>query len=181
MEIRRACPGDYAEVIDLQATNFLFNLAAEDREGGFLSAQFTLPQFVAMADDLGVLVAKDADHVVGYVCAHRIDLPRLPPLVDAMVRCCRAASYQGALLAHARLFVYGPVCIARAHRGRGVLRELYRAVLAEMAGRFEVGVTLVSDDNPHSLQAHVEGLGMDDVARFEHGGRLYHLLAFAVR
>jgi Acetyltransferase (GNAT) family len=181
MEIRRASPGDYAEVIDLQAANFLFNLAAEDREGGFLSAQFTLPQFVAMADDLGVLVAKDADHVVGYVCAHRIDLPRLPPLVDAMVRCCRAASYRGALLAHARLFVYGPVCIARAHRGRGVLRELYRAVLAEMAGRFEVGVTLVSDDNPHSLQAHVEGLGMDDVARFEHGGRLYHLLAFAVR
>jgi hypothetical protein len=54
-------------------------------------------------------------------------------------------------------------------------------LLAEMAGEFEVGVTLVSDDNPHSLQAHIDGLGMDDVARFEHGGRQYHLLAFAVR
>lgn len=53
-------------------------------------------------------------------------------------------------------------------------------MLAEMAGEFEVGVTLVSDDNPHSLQAHIDGLGMDDVARFEHGGRQYHLLAFAV-
>lgn len=180
MEIRRASSGDYAEIIELQTANFLANLTAEDREGGFLSAQFTLPQVVAMADDLGVLVARDADHVVGYVCVHRTNLARLPPLVEAMVRFCRAASYRGTLLAQARLFVYGPVCIARAHRGRGVLRQLYRAVLGEMAGKFEVGVTLVSDDNPHSLHAHVDGLGMHNVARFEHGGRMYHLLAFAV-
>lgn len=181
MEIRRASPGDYAGIIELQAANFLAKLTVEEREGGFLSAQFTLPQLVAMANDLGVLVARDADRVVGYVCAHRKDLAPVPPVVEAMVRCCRTASYRGTLLAHARLFAYGPVCIARAHRGRGLLRRLYGAVVAEVTGRFEFGVTLVSQDNRHSLHAHVDGLGMDDVARFEHGGRQYHLLAFAVR
>ena len=83
MEIRRASPGDYAGIIELQAANFLANLTVEEREGGFLSAQFTLSQIVAMADDLGILVARDGNRMAGYLCAHRADLAPLPPVVEA--------------------------------------------------------------------------------------------------
>ena len=181
MEIRRAAPEDYAGILELQAANYLGNLTARERDGGFLSAEFTLPQIAAMAEDLGIVVARDANRIVGYLCAHRADVAPLPTVVEAMLRCCRTAAYRGRTLADARLFVYGPVCLSPSHRGRGVLRALLAALMACVAGRFEYAVTLVADNNPHSLRAHTAGLGMDDVAQFDHGGQSYHLLAFNVR
>jgi hypothetical protein len=47
-----------------------------------------------------------------------------------------------------------------------------------LAGLFEVGVALVSRDNPHSLQAHVLGLGMTEVGGFEVNGNRYATVAF---
>lgn len=179
MEIRRATPEDYAGILELQSANYLENLTEREREQGFLSAQFTQSQIAAMAGDLGIMVARDRGRVAGYACSHRLDLAPQPPLIEAMVRCCATASYQAKPLAGRRLFAYGPVCIARAQRGRGLLQGLYCALLAELAGRFEAGVTLVAENNPHSLHAHVDGLGMVKVGQFEHGGRGYHLLAFA--
>jgi hypothetical protein len=61
-----------------------------------------------------------------------------------------------------------------------VLRALYRALVSGLAGRFDYGVTLVAEENPHSLRAHTQGLGMNDVARFEHDSRSYHVLAFSL-
>lgn len=181
MEIRRATPEDHAGILELQAANYLGNLAAAQRRSGFLSAEFTPAQVAAMAEDLGIVVASEDDRIVGYLCLQRADQSPLPAVVETMVRCCRTASYRGTTLAQARLFVYGPVCIDRSHRGRGLLRGLYGAVRTGVAGRFEFGVTLVSQDNPHSLRAHVHGLGMVEAARFEHGGGSYHLLVFDCR
>lgn len=74
---------------------------------------------------------------------------------------------------------FGPVCIDRPHRRRGLLRGLYEALKNEIAGQFEVGVAFVARDNSHSLQAHVAGLGMTDVGDFEVKGKIYAILAFS--
>ena len=50
----------------------------------------------------------------------------------------------------------------------------------EVAGRFEVGVAFVARNNPHSLKAHVAGLGMAEVGEFEVKGSVYVILAFKV-
>ena len=84
-------------------------------------------------------------------------------------------------LADARLFVYGPVCLSRSHRGRGVLRQLFGVLRDRLTRRFEYAVTLVAADNSHSLRAHTAGLGMDEITQFDHGGQRYHLLAIDVR
>jgi hypothetical protein len=180
VEISRANPGDYAGILRLQAANYSGNLTAQERAGGFLSAQFTPAQIATMAEDLGIMVAREAGVLAGYLCAHRADLAPLPPVVAEMLRCCRSARCGSRVLGETRLFVYGPVCIARAARGAGVLRALYSALLAQATGLFDYGVTLVAEENPHSLRAHTLGLGMHDLARFEHAGRRYHLLAFDV-
>jgi hypothetical protein len=181
MDIGRAAPRDYDGILELQAANYRPNLTAQERERGFLSAQFTREQLAAIADDLAILVARDDGRVVAYVCAHRPELAPVPPLIESMLACARAASYRGRALARARFFLYGPVCIDRACRGRGLLRRLYTTLRAEAAADFELGVTLVSADNPHSLRAHIVGLGMDEVGAFEHGRGAFHLLAFDCR
>jgi hypothetical protein len=61
-----------------------------------------------------------------------------------------------------------------------LLRGLYEAQRRDLAGRFDLGVAFVSRDNPHSLQAHVAGLGMTEVGDFELKGNVYVILAFRV-
>ena len=181
MEIGRAGPEDYAGILALQAANYLGKLTAEERKEGFLSAEFTLSQIAAMAEDLGIMVVREDTRIVGYLCAHRVDMVPLPPVVEAMLRCCTTAAYRGRALADARLFVYGPVCLSRSHRGRGVLRQLFGVLRDRLTRRFEYAVTLVAIDNPHSLRAHTAGLGMDEITQFDHDGQRYHLLAIDVR
>ena len=66
------------------------------------------------------------------------------------------------------------------HRRRGLLRGLYDFQKKDLAGQFDVGVALVSHSNPHSMQAHVEGLGMSEAGEFEVNGNLFAILAFRI-
>jgi hypothetical protein len=73
MEICRALPADYSRICELAAANYEKNLSTTDRQKGFLSAKFSLQQVSNMARDLGIIVAKDNNRVVGFVCASRCD------------------------------------------------------------------------------------------------------------
>ncbi len=43
-----------------------------------------------------------------------------------------------------------------------------------------LGVALIARNNPHSLQAHVAGLGMAEVGDFEVNGNIFATVAFRV-
>jgi hypothetical protein len=171
---------DYAGLLALQEANLFDNLPAEARREGFLSARFSREQFALMDRDVGVLVARDAERAVGYLCASGVEFNRQFPLLAAMIERYREVSFQGRALADQETFMYGPVCVDRAHRGRGVLRGLFRALQRELSGRFDAGVGFVAEDNERSLAAHVDGLGMHDAGVFEFNGKRYRILAFAM-
>lgn len=177
---RRLTDADYPGLLALQEANLFDNLPAAARKDGFLSARFSREQFARMHADIAVVVAADAEHIAGYLCASGIEFNRQFPLLAAMIGCYNYVSFRGRLLADQKTFVYGPVCVDRAYRGCGVLRGLYRALQREVAGQFEAGVAFVAKDNTHSLAAHVNGLGMHDVGGFEFKRRLYSILAFDV-
>ncbi len=180
MNIRRATPGDYSGIFELAAACYEQNLSPAERRQGFLSAQFTSRQIADMAEDLGIIVASEEERVVGFACASRFDGEGQPPIVKTMIAEFERIHFRGRPLQEYRLFLYGPACLDPAYRGRGLLRRLYREINRGVAGKYDVGSAFVSEDNPHSLKAHVDGLGMSDVGRFAHDGRDYHILAFAV-
>lgn len=181
VEITKAAPRDYEGILDLQSRCLAANLSPEERKDGFLSAEFSLAHIAAMASDLGAVVAREKGRVVGYMCASRIDFVPRPAILDAMLRCLKGKVLDGKALIDASIFVYGPVCIDRHLRGRGLLRRMLSALGKELGGRFEFGVAFVAAGNPRSLGAHVNGLGMTIVGQFEHGGNEYHAIAFPVR
>jgi ribosomal protein S18 acetylase RimI-like enzyme len=150
IEYRRALPQDYLAIVRLNEANFIGNLAEDDRRDGFLSAVFTLEQTAAMAEDLGTTVAIVDGALAGFLCAFRKDFPHGSPVVARMIESYRRMRFEGKPLSRFNSYVYGPVCIDRAFRRRGLLRGLYEAQKKELAGQFEVGVALVSRDNPHS-------------------------------
>lgn len=181
VEIRRAGPGDTAGILRLQAANQFGNLSAEERRSGFLSAEFTAGQIERMAADVGIIVAcGPGSSILGFLCGFRCGFDHGSPVVARMIEQFDRLEYEGRPLAACRPFIYGPVCIDRAQRGRGLLRALYEALKRDAAGRFGVGVAFVARNNPHSLAAHVEGLGMIEAGQFDLNGREYVILAFGV-
>jgi hypothetical protein len=180
VDFRRGTEADYPAILALQAANFVGNLSPKDRAGGFLSAQFTPEQVDEIAGDLGIFVAEDRGTVVGWLCSIDPASARGSAIVTEFLRKFKEVRFRDTLLCDQRPFIYGPVAVDRAYRGRGTLRGLYEALLRELPGRFDVGVSFVAENNPHSLAAHVAGLGMEPVGRFEWNGNGFLILAFGV-
>jgi len=177
---RPAVAEDYPSILRLQSANYITNLSDEERKDGFLSAQFTLEQTAQIAEDLGTTVAVVDQELAGFLCAFRREFDTGSPVIAKMLESYDRVTFEGKALSSFNSYIYGPVCIAREHRRRGLLRGLYEAQKRDLAGRFEVGVAFVSRSNPHSLQAHVAGLGMIEVGDFELKGNVYVILAFRV-
>lgn len=175
---RRALPPDYPAIVKLNAENFIYHLSAEERADGFLSAIFTLEQTRTMAEDLGTMVAFADGHVAGFLCAMRNEFDHGSPVVAKMIESYDRMRFEDKLLSEYSSYIYGPVCIARDYRRRGLLRGLFEAQKRDLAGQFEIGVALIARSNPHSMQAHVAGLGMTEVGEFEVSGNKFATVAF---
>jgi len=131
-----------------------------------------------MAEDLGIIVASDQGRVAGFLCASRFDWGETPPIIRTMSAVFGQVIFNGQPLSAQRKFLYGPVCIDLPFRGQGLLRGLFLRLNQALADGFEVGVVFVAVDNPHSLEAHTKGLGMEAVGEFTHAGLRYHILAY---
>jgi hypothetical protein len=177
---RSATVDDYPAILRLQSANHIRNLSIDERRQGFLSAEFSPAQVAAMAQDLGITVAVSAGEAVGFLCAFRKEFNHGSPVIAKMLDSYDRVEFQGRRLRAYESYIYGPVCIDRAFRGKRLLRGLCEAQLHALAGRFDLGVAFVSRDNPHSFDAHVRGLGMKEVGSFEVGERTYVILAFSV-
>ncbi len=180
VKFRRATPQDYSAILRLQGANYIANLSDDERTEGFLSAEFTPEQVAAMAEDLGITIAVVGSDVAGFLCAFRREFNTGSPVIAKMLESYDLFQFEGKLLSRYRSYLYGPVCIGREYRRRGFLRGLYQAQLTELAGQFEVGAAFVARNNPHSLKAHISGLGMTEVGDFEVKGNRYVILAFRV-
>lgn len=177
---RRAVPVDYPDILRLQSENYITNLSEAQREQGFLSAQFGAAQTAQIAEDLGTMVAVVEGRVAGFLCAFRKEFEAGSPVIAEMLRCYDELRFESRPLSFFESYIYGPVCIGRDYRGGGLLRGLYEAQKSDLAGKFEIGVAFVARNNPHSLSAHVAGLGMAEVGDFEVKGNRYATLAFRV-
>ena len=180
MRYRAISEDDLPAVLALQEANLFANLAEQQRQDGFLSAAFTEHHFRQMAREVAVLVADDGGEICAYLCASGVGFNRQFPLLAAMIATFDGVRFLGRTLASQRTFIYGPVCVARSHRGRGLLRGLYDTLRWELAGSYDAGVGFVAKENERSLAAHSDGLGMTIVGEFAFGDKQYWTLAFHV-
>lgn len=180
MEIKLATPADYQAIVTLANQYYIGNLSPEEQKGGFLSAKFTCEQIAEMAADPGIIVAHEAEEMAAFLCASRRDFSDPPPFYPEIMQALDSISFQGHPIKSYQFFIYGPVCIDSRHRGRGLFRKLYSALLCQVAGIYEVGIAFVAEDNPNSLQAHIKGLNRIVVGDFKFRGHRNHLLAFHI-
>jgi hypothetical protein len=180
IDIHRAESEDYAGILSLQAENFIGNLKPADLGDGFLSAQFSLEQLEMIASRLGVMVARSNEDVEGFICAEYPGDAARNAIVARMLETFPQLTYEGKRLNEYRSFIYGPACVRRRSRGKGLLGRLYEQLKLMTAGKFELGVAFVSQVNVRSMRAHVEGLRMIRVGEFGYQDQVYDILVFKV-
>jgi hypothetical protein len=180
MIFRRLVPRDLPCLLELQEANLLGNLPTEQQKDGFLSARFAAEQFAQMNREAAVVVAEDHGRILGYACSAGVNFSRQFPILDAMIATFGWLTYLGTTLIDARVCIYGPVCVDRAWRGRGVLRGVVARMKEELAGQFDVAAAFISKANSRSLAAHVDGLGMTVLGDYAFGAGRYWIVAFGI-
>jgi L-amino acid N-acyltransferase YncA len=158
-EITLATKDDIDGVLDLQERNL-------SPRGGTLSARFPRVWFEAAIAVLPVIVARRDGRVVGYLVSSPLTVHTDVPVVQAMLRAYRGAS---------DAYVYGPICVDEAERGRGLAGAMFAALRARLPGR--EGILFIRRDNVASLRAHAR-MGMREVAEFTHGDAEFAVLSY---
>lgn len=180
MNYRRVCSTDWNAILALQEANLFDNLGEEERAQGFLSVRFQQDEFSAMNAGGAVVVAEQAEGIAGYACASTQEFNAGVPVIAAMMAAFSRVSFLSRPLQSPRTVIYGPVCVDRRHRGKGVFRALIDTLKQELRGRYDTAAAFIAKSNSRSLAAHVDGLGMTIVGDFEFDGRSLWIVAFGI-
>ena len=116
--------------------------------------------------EMPLVIARRDGNVVGYVVAASLAAKLHIPIMQAMVR---------AFPAPPDCYIWGPICIAAAERGKGLAGALFNHMRANLPGRS--AMTFVRADNAASLRAH-QKMGMRGLGRFTSEGVFYVALVY---
>lgn len=178
--IRAAQPTDASALAALANQHTYSQLDDEARKSGFLTGSFAVPALQAMLASVPGQLAELDGELVGFIINSRLDPERYPPLVQEIMALLPQLHYQQRPLAAYHWFFYGPVLVKPAYRGRGLLQQLFQANQRTLAGRFELGIAFIAEENTASLHLHKQKLGLQVVGQCLHQGTAYAILVFPV-
>lgn len=161
IKIKIASGADLDGILALQFEN-------QPAQGGTLSGELGREQIVAMMQDMPQVVAISDDQVVGYLLStSKMVYKEHPvPILDA-----RFSAYSGALDS----YVYGPICVNKDLRGKGVAQLMFSELIKQVPNR--EGILFIRKDNIPSLRAH-EKMGITKVGSFVFRDTVFDVLAY---
>jgi L-amino acid N-acyltransferase YncA len=151
---------DIPGVLTLQEANLAPN-------GGSLSVRFSADWFQRAIDEKSLVVCRREGEIVGYVLGTSFGLKDPAAIIQSMLR---------AFPAPADCYLYGPICVAEAERGKGLASAMLKTLRAHLSGR--PAMLFVRADNPSSLQAHRK-MGMQELGTFDSEGVPYVALTYS--
>lgn len=158
-EISLATLNDIPGILALQEPNLV-------ERGGGLSARQTAEWFRHAILEKSIVVSRRNGKVVGYVLGTSLAAKAHVPMIQAMLR---------AFPAPRDCYLYGPVCVAEAERGKGLAGALFKELQSHMGGRS--AMTFVRADNVPSLRAH-QKMGMRELGTFMSEGAPHIALTY---
>lgn len=164
---------DLIGILDLQEQSLISNIPIEDRpQEGFLTLAHTFDVLSRMNQPAAHTIAVQGDKVVAYALsmdpAQRMEFPLLYRMFDV------ADQRYGT---EARYIAMGQICVGKEFRGKGLFRKLYAAMKERLSDKYTACVTLISERNPRSLQAH-QSVGFQIVETYEVGGETWYVVVW---
>jgi len=159
VEIGRATEEDLHGILELQAAN-------QPERGGLLSAELPGSRIVEMMRAMPLIVARRNGRVVAFLMNSPRGMNDDVPIIRAMLDAYGATP---------DAYVYGPICVSDAERGKGLAPAMFAELRRLEPGR--EGVLFIRRDNAASLRAHTK-MGMREVADFAFDGKDFVVLSY---
>ncbi len=171
---------DFEKMVLLQNQNLSTVLADDQKSDGFLSTAFTADQFIRMSESVAVVVGRNGDDVIGFICASTVEDCSENPLPAAMIARFPEILIGAHRLSELKCFIAGPVCVDKNYRGQGVFEGLYAELVGKAAAEYQAALALVSTANPRSIKAHAK-IGMEVVGSFSFAEREFFIVGRRIR
>lgn len=177
MVSRIATEADIPGIHALQEANLYANLNKQERKDGFVTTPFTANQLKEIIGRSGLFVTEEGGEIIAYVFAGTWDYFDQWPIFPYMSSRFPELRYKDFEVSRSASFQYGPVCIAKSYRNKGVFRATFETMRLEWIKYYPLSVTFVNAINDVSEKAHLR-LGWEEIDRFKFNGNRYISLAF---
>ncbi|WP_300682964.1 GNAT family N-acetyltransferase [Nocardioides sp.] len=169
VRLRPAEPRDESAILDLIDRHRGVGLSARERaERGFVQGEWTPATLAALADGPGIWVAEEAGTLAGVAISSAPGTVGTGPAGETN----RVAAE---VFGPGRYFLYGPVVVDEAFRGRGILRGLLTRLLEANVTTYAVAVAFIESTNTLSQTVHAR-LGWRRIGGFALGERSFDVL-----
>jgi GNAT superfamily N-acetyltransferase len=155
------------QIAVLSKENLRNDLSAEEKQSqGFITWEYTLPLLQKLQAIAPAVIVKYGDAVVGYALTAFKETAAVLPVLNDMIHHLEPLSFNGKQLKNYRYYVMGQVCIAKAHRGKGVFDQLYQHHKKIYSNQYDLLVTEISTSNHRSLKAH-QNIGFQTIHTYQ--------------
>lgn len=173
---------DIKGILSLQDKNLYANLTKKERVNGFVTTPFTVTQIEEIIKQNGIFVAEnDENLIVAYAFAGSWEYFQQWEIFNVMISRFPKFSFRNNEITAHNSFQYGPVCIDKDYRGKGLLNLIFEEMRIEFVKRYLVSITFINKVNTISEIAHTKKLGWEIIDEFELNGNNYIGLAFDMR
>ncbi len=169
---------DIEGVLDLQKRYLVSNLTEEEKKSGFVTTPFSVEQLTYVINNEGLFVAKDNNKIIAYIFAESWDFFSQYPIFERMISLFPELSFFDFEITSTSSFQYGPVCIDKKYRGKGLINLLFEFMRIHIVKKYPLSLTFINKTNVPSLKAHTEKLKWTIISDFEFNNNNYLILAY---
>ena len=173
-----ASKNDIAGILDLQELYLVSNLSEEEKVAGFVTTPFTVPLLEYVISQNGIFIAKLNNIIIGYAFAASWDFFSRYPIFEYMISLFPRYKFRDFKLDTTNSFQYGPVCIHKDYRGKGIIKILFEFMRIHTLKKYPLAVTFINKINIPSTRAHVEKLKWEIIDEFSFNNNDYIVLAY---
>lgn len=178
MEYKIATKDHINGVLELHSKYHIQSISEKDKKSGFVTTQLNTELLEELIEkENGLFVAMNKGTIVAYVMAASWDYCSKWPLFQFMINKLNEYEYAGLQLSKDNSYQYGPICIDADYRGQGILEQIFELAKKEMSKKYPILITFVNKNNPRSMNAHINKIGLDLVSEFEFNNNSYVQLA----
>lgn len=182
IKTRKGGISDILGILSLQEKNLFSNLTTEEREFGFVTTPFTKIQIQEIIKQNGIFVAENNENIIiAYAFAGSWKYFEQWDIFNYMVSRFPKLSFNGAIISTENSFQYGPVCIDKNYRGKGVLNLIFEEMRIQFSKRYPISITFINKVNVISEKAHTKKLGWRIIDEFNFNNNTYIGLAFDMK
>ncbi|MEO5788815.1 GNAT family acetyltransferase [Gelidibacter sp.] len=182
IQTRIGTQDDIKGILSLQEKYLYRNLTDQEREKGFVTTPFTIPQIEEIIQQNGIFIAENEDDgIIAYAFAGSWSNFEQWEIFIYIVSRFPQLSFHGNHITTENSFQYGPVCIDERYRGRGLLNQIFEEMRLEFLKKYPISITFINKINVISEKAHTKKLGWEIIDEFQFNNNTYIGLAFDMK